>query len=64
MRGGVADIPQEQLDALQRRFPGSPRVEILKGLRLEAEGDNKAAQVIYSGLLAKDETNIVGRFSA
>jgi hypothetical protein len=50
---------QEQLDLLARRFPDSPRVDILKGLRLEAENDLQGAQKVYSALLAKDETNVV-----
>ena len=44
---------------LARRFPDSPRVDILKGLRLEAENDLSGAQKVYSALLAKDETNVV-----
>lgn len=50
---------KEQLNALQRRFPDSPRVEILKGLQLEAEGEYLGAQKAYSKLLSIDETNIV-----
>jgi len=44
---------------LQHRFADSPRVEILKGLRLEAQNDLSGAQKIYSALLATDETNVV-----
>lgn len=51
---------QEQWTLLQKRFPDSPRVQILLGLRLEAEGHLEKARELYDDLLAVDETNVVG----
>jgi hypothetical protein len=45
---------------LQKRFPDSPRVQILLGLRFEAEGHLDKARELYDDLLAEDETNVVG----
>jgi hypothetical protein len=50
---------QQQFKSLQDRFPGSPRIGILHGLRLEATGDIAGAGKVYKDLLAIDETNVV-----
>ncbi|KZT54987.1 TPR-like protein [Calocera cornea HHB12733] len=46
----------EQLDA---RFPNSPRVEMLQGMRLEAEGDLDTARRLYEDMLSADESNVI-----
>lgn len=44
---------------MYEKFPGSPRVRILDGLRFEADGDVSRARAVYEALLKEDETNIV-----
>ena len=50
---------QDQLDLLQARFPHSPRVTLVHGLRHEAYGDAESAKKVYTSLLTLDETNVV-----
>ncbi|KIJ43821.1 hypothetical protein M422DRAFT_75479 [Sphaerobolus stellatus SS14] len=54
---GRLDIADECLEQLTEGFPGSPRVECLKGLRIEA--DNKPIEAIrfYEAALQEDDTN-------
>lgn len=51
--------PQDQIEALETRFPDSPRVDILLGMKCEAEGDNERAREVYGALLREDGTNVV-----
>jgi ER membrane protein complex subunit 2 len=44
---------------LKDKFPDSPRVETLIGIRMEAEESLDSALKYYEGLLEKDPTNIV-----
>lgn len=44
---------------LEKRFPNSPRVVLLLGLKFEAQGDVDKAKKVYDELLVKDETNVV-----
>jgi len=46
----------ERLDA---RFPNSQRVEMLQGMRLEAEGDLETARRLYEDILSGDESNVI-----
>lgn len=36
---------------LQKKFPKSPRIAVLHGLRREAEGDYDGAKMLYAALL-------------
>lgn len=49
---------------LEKRFPNSPRVALLLGMRFEAQGDVEKAKKVYDELLAKDETNVVRLYPA
>ncbi|OXG96161.1 hypothetical protein C345_00370 [Cryptococcus neoformans A2-102-5] len=55
---GQTLLASEQIEALYEKFPGSPRVRILDGLRFEADGDVSRARAVYEALLKEDETNI------
>ena len=44
---------------LDKRFPESPRVKILKGMKLEAEGKLDDALELYEEILKDDDANIV-----
>ncbi|KAG9290930.1 hypothetical protein G9A89_011080 [Geosiphon pyriformis] len=46
------------LEKLETRFPGSPRVKILQGMELEAEGKLDIAIELYKNILEEDETNV------
>ena len=50
---------QECIRALADKFPESPRVHCLVGIRLEAKGPLEAALKYYEDLLADDESNAV-----
>ena len=52
---------QIQIDVLDRRFPKSPRLTILRGMLDEVKGDIEKATRIYGGLIQNDETNVVSR---
>lgn len=53
---------QECIKKLDDRFPASPRVDRLKGLALEAQGDADGAHLLYDALLEADPTNVVRPF--
>ncbi|ORY31204.1 hypothetical protein BCR39DRAFT_526840 [Naematelia encephala] len=55
---GRLGLANEQISLLSSKFPKSPRVSILQGLRLEAQNDMDSARKVYQGLLKIDETNI------
>ncbi|WVQ85954.1 hypothetical protein IAT38_008122 [Cryptococcus sp. DSM 104549] len=55
---GQVRLAIEQINALHRKFPDSPRVKILDGLLLEAKGENPRAKLLYEALLTEDETNV------
>ncbi|RIA97295.1 TPR-like protein [Glomus cerebriforme] len=46
------------LENLDKRFPESPRVKILKGMKLEAEDKLDAALALYEDILKDDDANI------
>lgn len=50
---------QECLEQLVDEFPGSPRVECLKGIRIEADENPGEALDFYEAALKEDDTNIV-----
>ncbi|CAG8554487.1 15146_t:CDS:2 [Cetraspora pellucida] len=45
-------------EKLEKRFPGSPRVKILEGMKLEAEDKLDEALRLYDEILEKDDSNI------
>ncbi|KAF9537288.1 ER membrane complex subunit 2, partial [Mortierella hygrophila] len=46
------------IQALEIKFPGSPRVRRLQGMQLEALGKLAEAGLIYKAILEEDETNV------
>ena len=50
---------QQCIAQLDVKFPGSPRVDKLRGLRLEALGKYDDALTLYNALLEADLTNVV-----
>ena len=54
-------LSQAQIDVLNKRFPKSPRVMVLRGMLLEVKGDIERATQLYGSLIQKDETNVVSR---
>ncbi|GMK54657.1 hypothetical protein CspeluHIS016_0112430 [Cutaneotrichosporon spelunceum] len=55
---GQVSLANAEIRALETRFPRSPRVDILLGLKLEARGELLRAGEVYKLLLQKDETNV------
>jgi len=55
---GQLNIADECLTRLSGKFPASPRVDRLRGLALEAVGDEVGAQRLYDVLLEGDPTNV------
>lgn len=55
---GSLDVADECIEALTEKFPGSPRVDILVGIRKEASLPAEVALAYYEGLLAADETHV------
>ncbi|KAF8513203.1 hypothetical protein JB92DRAFT_2924738 [Gautieria morchelliformis] len=55
---GRLDIADDCLEQLTEEFPGSPRVECLKGIRLEADDKPGEALNFYEAALREDDTNI------
>lgn len=51
--------PQEQIAALDSKFPNSPRLEIIHGMWLEATGEVQKAKELYQRLLKADGCNVV-----
>jgi len=49
------------LKKLSEKFPASPRVDRLRGLALEAVGDEAGARRLYDALLEGDPTNVAIR---
>ncbi|BEI81411.1 hypothetical protein CcaverHIS002_0205710 [Cutaneotrichosporon cavernicola] len=58
---GQISLANAQIRTLETRFPKSPRVDILLGLKLEALGEPLRAGAVYKQLLMKDETNVSAR---
>ncbi|KAG8912355.1 hypothetical protein FRC00_004693, partial [Tulasnella sp. 408] len=54
---GRDDIAEECLGQLNERFPDSPRVQILYGMRREASGDLTGALKLYDAILEVDEAH-------
>ncbi|CAI2184132.1 164_t:CDS:2 [Funneliformis geosporum] len=55
-RGYTGKLGDEE--NLNKRFPGSPRVKILEGMKLEADDKLDAALALYEEILQEDEANI------
>ncbi|KAL7422879.1 Inositol phosphatase SIW14 [Cryptotrichosporon argae] len=55
---GQTQLANDQLAVLQKQFPGSPRVDLVNGLRYECQGDIASARGVYAELLKADETDI------
>jgi len=55
---GRLDIADQCLEELVEEFPGSPRVECLRGIRIEADGKPGTALNFYETALNEDETNV------
>ncbi|WVN89700.1 uncharacterized protein L203_104930 [Cryptococcus depauperatus CBS 7841] len=55
---GRIKLASDQIETLHAKFPNSPRVRILDGLRLEADEDFVRAKAVYEDLLKEDETNV------
>ena len=55
----VDDTPQECIELLKQRFPGSPRVDVLVGIRKEASLPPEAVLEYYDSLMETDESNAV-----
>ncbi|KGB75466.2 hypothetical protein CNBG_1304 [Cryptococcus deuterogattii R265] len=47
---GQTHLASEQIETLYGKFPGSPRVRILDGLKFEADGDVSRASMVYEAL--------------
>ncbi|GJJ14713.1 hypothetical protein Clacol_008980 [Clathrus columnatus] len=54
---GRLELADECIELLSEQFPGSPRVECLKGIRIEAENKPKEALEFYENALLEDEAN-------
>nr|GAT43275.1 predicted protein [Mycena chlorophos] len=54
---GKLDVADECLKQLSQRFPDSPRVEILTGIRMEATESPDVALQFYNSLLQTDSSN-------
>ncbi|KAF8578835.1 TPR-like protein [Ramaria rubella] len=54
---GRLDIADDCLEQLTEEFAGSPRVECLKGMRIEADGNPVEALEFYEAALRDDDTN-------
>ncbi|KAF9334147.1 ER membrane complex subunit 2 [Podila minutissima] len=52
-------LAQKCIQALETKFPGSPRVRRLNGMELEAKGELLEAAKIYKAILEEDETNVL-----
>ncbi|KAF8523715.1 TPR-like protein [Hysterangium stoloniferum] len=55
---GRLDIADECIEQLVEEFPGSPRVECLKGIRIEAGDKPQDALNFYEAALVEDDTNV------
>ncbi|KAI5120033.1 hypothetical protein M0805_004661 [Coniferiporia weirii] len=54
---GRLDIADECIASLKEKFPGSPRVDVLVGIRKEASDLPEEVLAYYDGLLEADEAN-------
>ncbi|KAG8985955.1 hypothetical protein FRB90_004347, partial [Tulasnella sp. 427] len=54
---GRDDIADDCLNQLNDRFPDSPRVQVLYGMRREAQGDLMGALKLYDAILEVDEAH-------
>lgn len=54
---GRLELADECLELLTEQFPDSPRVECLKGIRIEADNKPKEALAFYESALSEDEAN-------
>ena len=52
------DVATEHIQALQKQFPDSVRVNRIQGMFYEAKGQFQEAITLYDELLKKDLTNI------
>ena len=55
----VCEKSKRCLEILDKRFPESSRVKILKGMKLEAEDKLDEALALYDVILQGDDANIV-----
>ncbi|KAF8336347.1 uncharacterized protein EI90DRAFT_2864016, partial [Cantharellus anzutake] len=55
---GQTSFAEQCIQQLDSKFPGSPRVDRLKGLRLEALGNYDDALTLYESLIESDPTNV------
>ncbi|CED84682.1 Uncharacterized conserved protein [Phaffia rhodozyma] len=55
---GKVEVAADCINKLSKKFPNSPRVEVLMGMLLEANGKEDEAKTFYERLLVKDSTNI------
>ncbi|KAF8314418.1 TPR-like protein [Clavulina sp. PMI_390] len=58
---GQINVADECIAKLSAQFPASPRVDRLRGLVLEARGDEVAAETLYAALLDADPSNLAIR---
>ncbi|KDQ09519.1 hypothetical protein BOTBODRAFT_36926 [Botryobasidium botryosum FD-172 SS1] len=56
---GNLDVADKCITDLVSQFPGSPRVECLQGMRIEATGRLKEALLFYKDILKDDESNAI-----
>ncbi|CAL1709948.1 unnamed protein product [Somion occarium] len=54
---GEVQVADECLKLLSDKFPGSPRVEVLTGIRMEVTESSEIALSFYDELLATDSSN-------
>lgn len=55
---GEVGVAKEQLESLQKQFPGSVRVGRIQGMVHEAQGQWTEALKVYDELLSKDLANV------
>jgi Flp pilus assembly protein TadD len=56
---GRNELASVCIDRLAKRFPGSPRVTVLKGMLLEGSGKLDDARELYEKALAEDDSSVV-----
>ncbi|EJU01484.1 TPR-like protein [Dacryopinax primogenitus] len=56
---GDTALAGELFSQLDQRFPGSQRVEMLQGVRLEADGELDTARRLYEEILQGEESNLI-----
>ncbi|KAG8945228.1 hypothetical protein FRC04_001134 [Tulasnella sp. 424] len=55
---GRDDVAEDCLNQLNERFPDSPRVQVLYGMRREAAGDLAGALKLYDAILEVEEAHV------